>query len=120
MWKKIKDNWQKYLLALLAMLFGADQAQEAGVFGAGAEAEAEPYTVVVSFATPDGGGAFPAFQDDAGPVELSVAKPTDARVAAKFRDAYGELYPAARVTGFVVTRRPDKGEEPVQDEPDEK
>lgn len=45
MWKHIKANWQKYLLAILAMLFGADQAgmlPESPQYGATIEASDFP------------------------------------------------------------------------------
>jgi len=117
MWKKLKEHLKehgtKYILAILGMLFGADQAQEAGLFGSGSE---EPYKVMVSFALPDGGGAFPAFSDDAGPVELTVIKPTDAIVRNRFIEVLGELYPTARVTGFIVVSRPGQGKEPEERE----
>lgn len=119
MWKKIKDhikaNGQKYILALLGILFGADKAQEYGVFAS----VAEPYEVAASFYVPDGGGAFPAFQDDAGPVLLEVVKPSPAIVQAVFEETYGDLYPGGKVRSFIIVKAPDKGAEPEPDEPEE-
>ena len=69
-------------------------------------------------ALPDGGGAFPAFQDDAGPVLLRVEKPSQDRVKKAFKLDYGELYPSAVVTGFIVVSEPDKETELEPNEPE--
>lgn len=122
MWKKIKDhlkqNGLKYVVAILSLLFGADQAAEMGWIGADApaaySAEADkPYEVAVSFSLPDGGGAFPAFRDDAGPAVVYVEKASRGLVEEAFRRDYGALYPAAEITGYRVVRGPDKATEPA-------
>jgi len=129
MWKKIKDhlkqNGMKYALALLSLLFGADKAAEMGWIGDAPAEYASPgdsrgdtYTVAVAFSLPDGGGAFPAFRDDAGPALVDVDKPSRSLIEEAFREQYGTIYPAAEITGYRVVRRPGKPQEPLPDGPE--
>ena len=121
-------NWKKIAqwIAIILGAIGGNQALEYATaddpppsYEAPAPA-AQPYEVAVAFSLPDGGGAFPAFQDDAGPAYVSVEKASRALIEQAFRDEYGKLYPGAKITGYRVIRGPDKGQEPEPEpEPDD-
>ena len=121
-------NWKKILqwLTIIIAAIGGNQAvdyataedQAPTEYARPAASAALPYEVAVAFALPDGGGAFPAFQDDAGPVLLRVEKPSQDRVKKAFKLDYGELYPSAVVTGFIVVSKPDKETELEPNEPE--
>ena len=121
-------NWKKILqwLTIIIAAIGGNQAvdyataedQAPTEYASPAASAALPYEVAVAFAIPDGGGAFPAFQDDAGPVLLRVEKPSQDRVKKAFKLDYGELYPSAVVTGFIVVSKPDKETELEPNEPE--
>ena len=120
-------NWKKILqwLTIIIAAIGGNQAvdyataedQAPTEYASPAASASLPYEIAVAFAIPDGGGAFPAFQDDAGPVLLRVEKPSQDRIKAAFNLDYGELYPNAVVTGFMVVSGPDKEAELEPDEP---
>ena len=123
----MKFNWKDILkwLAVILAAIGGNQAYEAATAPEPAPAEYAsqaatvlPYEVAVAFSTPEGGGAFPASKDDAGPVLLRVEKPSQDRVKKAFKLDYGELYPSAVVTGFIVVSKPDKETELEPNEPE--
>ncbi|MCB1239675.1 MAG: hypothetical protein KDB30_08365, partial [Tetrasphaera sp.] len=70
-WKKIMQ-WLTIILAAIggnqAVDYATAEDQAPTEYARPAASAALPYEVAVAFALPDGGGAFPAFQDDAGPV----------------------------------------------------
>lgn len=120
-WKKIMQ-WLTIILAAIggnqAVDYATAEDQAPTEYARPAASAALPYEVAVAFALPDGGGAFPAFQDDAGPVLLRVEKPSQDRVKKAFKLDYGELYPSAVVTGFIVVSKPDKETELEPNEPE--
>ena len=115
-------QWLTIILAAIggnqAVDYATAEDQAPTEYASQAASASLPYEVAVAFAMPDGGGAFPAFQDDAGPVLIRVEKPSQGRVEKAFKLDYGELYPSAVVTGFMVVSGPDKETELEPDEPE--
>jgi len=134
MWNKIKShlkqNGMKYIVALLSLLFGADQAHELGLIGSQAEpppaeysaAPGDAWTVTAWFIAEKkaGGGAVPEvrYTDNLGRYTVRVQsrnRPTDGQVIAAFDKS---LDPARVTLEIVEIRKPEGIQEPVPDGPE--